>query len=101
MPRCSLPAPSSSRSVGGRTPKLTAVIMDATIERFGGLDILVVGSGLGDVSPIDDVLPERFEGVARRVICGVAAMSRVGQRAIAPKVAAARSRAFIFAGAGS
>ena len=36
-------------------------IMDAGVKAFGGLDILVVGSGLNDVSPIVDMAPARFE----------------------------------------
>jgi NAD(P)-dependent dehydrogenase (short-subunit alcohol dehydrogenase family) len=38
-------------------------IMDAGVARFGRLDILVVGSGLNDVSPIADMSLERFEKV--------------------------------------
>jgi NAD(P)-dependent dehydrogenase (short-subunit alcohol dehydrogenase family) len=38
-------------------------IMDAGIERFGQLDILVVGSGLNDPCPIGEMSLERFEGV--------------------------------------
>lgn len=40
-----------------------AAIMDAAVEAFGALDILVVGSGMNDVSPIVDMSLERFEGV--------------------------------------
>src|ERR1700690_3927029 len=36
-------------------------IMQAAIDQFGALDILVVGSGLNDVSPILEMSPERFE----------------------------------------
>ena len=38
-------------------------IMQAGVDRFGALDILVVGSGLNDVSPIVEMAPERFENV--------------------------------------
>jgi NAD(P)-dependent dehydrogenase (short-subunit alcohol dehydrogenase family) len=40
-----------------------AAIMDAALSAFGGLDILVVGSGLNDPCPIVDMPLERFEGV--------------------------------------
>ncbi|HEY0747914.1 MAG TPA: SDR family oxidoreductase [Steroidobacteraceae bacterium] len=39
------------------------LIMQAGVDRFGGLDILVVGSGLNEVSPIVDMAPERFAKV--------------------------------------
>ncbi len=35
-------------------------IMDAGTAKFGRLDILVVGSGMNDVSPVVDMAPERF-----------------------------------------
>lgn len=38
-------------------------IMQAGMDQFGGLDILVVGSGLNDVSPIVDMTPQRFANV--------------------------------------
>ncbi len=40
-----------------------AAIVAATLERFGRLDILVVASGMNDVSPIEQMAPERFENV--------------------------------------
>lgn len=40
-----------------------AAIMDAALEAFGALDILVVGSGLNDPCPIVDMPLERFQGV--------------------------------------
>ena len=44
--------------------------MQAGIEHFGALDILVVGSGLNDVSPIVDMSPERFENVMHGNVTG-------------------------------
>jgi NAD(P)-dependent dehydrogenase (short-subunit alcohol dehydrogenase family) len=38
-------------------------IVAAAVARFGGLDVLVVASGLNDVSPIEDMSPERFDAV--------------------------------------
>ncbi len=40
-----------------------AAIMDLGLQEFGGLDILVVGSGLNDPCPITDMALERFEAV--------------------------------------
>ncbi len=38
-------------------------IMDAATSAYGHVDILVVGSGLNDVSPVVDMAPERFLNV--------------------------------------
>jgi len=58
-------------------------IMHAGIERFGGLDILVVGSGLNDVSPIIEMQPERFEKVMHGNLTGAWLLCRAfGQRVI-------------------
>lgn len=40
-----------------------AAIVHAAVERFGGLDILVVASGMNDVAAIVDMAPERFARV--------------------------------------
>ena len=50
----------------GRRPSTAAdceAIVAATTERFGGLDLLIVASGLNDVAPIVDMEPKRFEAV--------------------------------------
>ena len=47
-----------------------AAIMQAGVDQFGGLDILVVGSGLNDVSLIGDMSPERFENVMHGNVTG-------------------------------
>jgi NAD(P)-dependent dehydrogenase (short-subunit alcohol dehydrogenase family) len=58
-------------------------IMQAGVERFGGLDILVVGSGLNDVSMIVDMAPERFENVMHGNVTGAWLLCRAfGQRVI-------------------
>jgi len=58
-------------------------IMDATVRRFGGVDILVVGSGLNDVSPIVDMSPERFDAVIKGNLTGAWLLCRAfGKRAI-------------------
>jgi NAD(P)-dependent dehydrogenase (short-subunit alcohol dehydrogenase family) len=38
-------------------------IVDATVEQFGGLDILVVASGMNDVDPIEKMDAERWQNV--------------------------------------
>lgn len=40
-----------------------AAIVAAALENYGGIDILVVASGMNDVSPIEDMAPERFQKV--------------------------------------
>lgn len=45
-------------------------IMQAGVDRFGGLDILVVGSGLNDVAPIVEMSPDRFEAVMQGNVTG-------------------------------
>jgi len=58
-------------------------IMQAGVARFGGLDILVVGSGLNDVSPIVDMSPERFETVIQGNLTGAWLLCRsFGKRVI-------------------
>jgi NAD(P)-dependent dehydrogenase (short-subunit alcohol dehydrogenase family) len=58
-------------------------IMQAGVERFGGLDILVVGSGLNDVSMIVDMAPERFENVMHGNVTGAWLLCRAfGQHVI-------------------
>jgi NAD(P)-dependent dehydrogenase (short-subunit alcohol dehydrogenase family) len=59
-------------------------IMQAGVERFGGLDILVVGSGLNDVAPITEMSPERFANVMNGNVTGAWLLCRAfGKRAIA------------------
>lgn len=58
-------------------------IVAAAVDRFGGVDILVVGSGMNDVSPIVEMSPERFEGVMAANVTGSWLMCKaVGQRLI-------------------
>lgn len=40
-----------------------AALVDAAVSHFGGLDILVVASGINDVAPIEDLTPERWQAV--------------------------------------
>ena len=59
-------------------------IMAAADQRFGELDILVVGSGLNDVSLIGDMSLERFEKVMQGNVTGAWLLCRAfGKRAIA------------------
>jgi NAD(P)-dependent dehydrogenase (short-subunit alcohol dehydrogenase family) len=59
-------------------------IMQVAIESFGGVDILVVASGLNDVAMISDMSPERFENVMQGNVTGAWLLCRAfGKRAIA------------------
>jgi NAD(P)-dependent dehydrogenase (short-subunit alcohol dehydrogenase family) len=58
-------------------------IMDAAVKRFGGVDILVVASGLNDVSSIQDMSLERFQKVMDGNVTGAWLLCRAfGKRAI-------------------
>ena len=58
-------------------------IMDAATGRFGGVDILVVASGLNDVAMINDMSLERFEKVMDGNVTGAWLLCRAfGKRAI-------------------
>jgi NAD(P)-dependent dehydrogenase (short-subunit alcohol dehydrogenase family) len=59
-------------------------IIRAGIDAFGGVDILVVGSGLNDPCPIVDMSLERFESVMDGNVTGAWLISRAfGKQAIA------------------
>jgi NAD(P)-dependent dehydrogenase (short-subunit alcohol dehydrogenase family) len=59
-------------------------IMDLAVTRFGAIDILVVGSGLNDVSLIGDMSLERFEKVMAGNVTGPWLLCRAfGKRVIA------------------
>lgn len=45
-------------------------IVDAAVKRFGGVDILVVASGMNDVAPIGDMAPARFARVMDANVTG-------------------------------
>lgn len=58
-------------------------IVQAAIDAFGGVDILVVGSGLNDPSPITDMSLERFASVMEGNVTGAWLIARAfGRRAI-------------------
>jgi NAD(P)-dependent dehydrogenase (short-subunit alcohol dehydrogenase family) len=60
-----------------------AAIMDAALDAWDRLDILVVGSGLNDPCPIVEMTPERFEGVMDGNLTGAWLLCRAfGQRVI-------------------
>jgi NAD(P)-dependent dehydrogenase (short-subunit alcohol dehydrogenase family) len=59
-------------------------IVAAAAGRFGGVDILVVASGMNDVAKIGDMSPERFERVMRANVTGSWLMARAaGARMLA------------------
>lgn len=53
-----------------------AAIAEAAVNRFGGIDILVVASGMNDVSSIVEMSPERFAGVMEANVTGSWLMAR-------------------------
>jgi NAD(P)-dependent dehydrogenase (short-subunit alcohol dehydrogenase family) len=72
----------------GRRPDTEAdcaAIMQAGAKHFGGLDILVVGSGLNDVSPIVDMSPERFENVMHGNVTGAWLLCRAFGMQVIPQ----------------
>lgn len=58
-------------------------IVHAAVEAFGGVDILVVASGVNDVAMIGDLTPERFQKVMRANVDGAWLIARaVGKQMI-------------------
>jgi NAD(P)-dependent dehydrogenase (short-subunit alcohol dehydrogenase family) len=60
-------------------------IMEAGTAQFGALDILVVGSGLNDVSPILEMSPERFENVMDGNVTGAWLLCRAFGKRVIPQ----------------
>jgi len=60
-------------------------IMKAGVDAFGGLDILVVGSGLNDVSMIGDMSLERFEKVMDGNVTGAWLLCRAFGKVVIPQ----------------
>jgi len=59
------------------------LITQSALDRLGALDILVVASGLNDVSPIVEMSPERFENVMHGNVTGAWLLCRsFGKRVI-------------------
>jgi NAD(P)-dependent dehydrogenase (short-subunit alcohol dehydrogenase family) len=62
----------------------SAAIVDSAVASYGGVDILVVASGMNDVSPIVDMAPERFTKVMQANVEGAWLIARAaGRRMIA------------------
>lgn len=57
-------------------------IVDAAREAYGGVDILVVASGMNDVAPIVDMEPERFEKVMQANVSGCWLIAQAAGRAM-------------------
>lgn len=57
-------------------------IVNETVEAFGGVDILVVASGLNDVVPAVDMDPARFEAVLHANVTGTWMVVRAAGRAM-------------------
>jgi NAD(P)-dependent dehydrogenase (short-subunit alcohol dehydrogenase family) len=67
----------------GRRPNSEAdceAMVRAAVEAHGGLDILVVASGINDVSPITDMSPERFRAVMQANVDGAWLIARAAGR---------------------
>jgi len=60
-------------------------IMAAAVQRFGGLDILVVASGLNDVALINDMTPERFARVMDGNVTGAWLLCRAFGKQVIPQ----------------
>ena len=59
-------------------------IIDAAIAAYGGVDILVIASGMNDVGMIEDLTPERFQNVMLANVDGAWLMARAaGKQMIA------------------
>jgi NAD(P)-dependent dehydrogenase (short-subunit alcohol dehydrogenase family) len=59
-------------------------IMDAAVAAYGSIDILVVASGMNDVAPIVEMMPDRFQKVMLANVDGAWLIARAaGQRMIA------------------
>lgn len=55
-------------------------IVEAAVATYGGVDILVVASGMNDVAPIVDMDPERFEKVMLANVTGAWLIARAAGR---------------------
>lgn len=78
----------SARSVARRpeTEEDCDAIVDAAVDRYGGIDILVVASGMNDVAAIVDMQPARFDNVMRANVEGAWLVARaVGKQMIAQR----------------
>ena len=65
------------------TPANCDAMMDAAVEAFGALDILVIGSGMNDPCPIVEMSLERFEAVMDGNLTGAWLLCQAfGQRVI-------------------
>ncbi|WOJ91948.1 SDR family oxidoreductase [Congregibacter variabilis] len=59
-------------------------MVEAAVNAFGGIDVLVVASGMNDISPIEDMEPERFRKVMLANVDGAWLIARaVGKQLIA------------------
>jgi NAD(P)-dependent dehydrogenase (short-subunit alcohol dehydrogenase family) len=55
-------------------------IVQGAVETRGGVDILVIASGMNDVSPIGDMSPERFDNVMQANVNGAWLIARAAGR---------------------
>ena len=57
-----------------------AAIVEAAVAAYGGVDILIVASGMNDVAPIVDMAPERFMRVMQANVDGAWLIARAAGR---------------------
>jgi NAD(P)-dependent dehydrogenase (short-subunit alcohol dehydrogenase family) len=57
-----------------------SAIVESAVSAYGGVDILVVASGMNDVSPIVDMAPERFARVMQANVEGAWLIARAAGR---------------------
>jgi NAD(P)-dependent dehydrogenase (short-subunit alcohol dehydrogenase family) len=71
-----------SREIGRRSNSEAdaQAIVECAVTAFGGVDILVVASGINDVSPIVDMAPERFARVMQANVEGAWLIARAAGR---------------------
>jgi NAD(P)-dependent dehydrogenase (short-subunit alcohol dehydrogenase family) len=68
-------------------------IVESAVSAYGGVDILVVASGMNDVSPIVDMAPERFSRVMQANVEGAWLIARAAGRQM---IAQARGGKVVF-----
>lgn len=74
LERAAVPTASCARR--SNTEADSSAMVAAAVAAHGGIDILVVASGMNDVAPITDMSPERFDTVMRANVYGAWLIAR-------------------------
>jgi NAD(P)-dependent dehydrogenase (short-subunit alcohol dehydrogenase family) len=71
-----------SRAVAHRsnTDEEAEAIVQAAVGAYGGVDVLVIASGMNDVSPILEMSPDRFDNVIQANVAGAWLIARAAGR---------------------